>query len=260
MDTDANRPVALVVGGGSGIGAAVAARERDTEVPTVVWDIAGERDVTCDVADPDAIDRAIAETLETVGTPTRVTVCAGIGHSGMLLDTPPGEWDRVMNVNARGAWLSMRAAANAMRAAEVSGSIVAISSVSARIPDRTMGLYCASKAALEMIMRVAAAEWATDGIRVNAVGPGATLTPMLLGPVSADNPWLQAVRERTPLERLGEPDDIAEAVLAVHGLGWVTGQVLEADGGLSLASPLDPYGEAVRQQAARSGGDRERER
>lgn len=247
MSGHENTPVrSLVVGGGSGIGAAVADAERASGADVVVWDIAGERDVTCDVADPDAVTSAMAETLSDRGVPTRVTVTAGIGHGGMLADITPDEWDRVMAVNARGPWLVMRAAARAMREAEVSGSIVATASISARLADRTMGLYCASKAALDMLVRVAAQEWAPYGIRVNAVGPGATATPMLMG-ARGDSPWLDEVGERTPLGRLGESADIAEAVLALHSLGWVTGQTLECDGGLGLVSPLDPYGHALRQ-------------
>jgi 3-oxoacyl-[acyl-carrier protein] reductase len=117
-----------------------------------------------------------------------------------------------------------------------------------------MGVYCASKAALSMLVRVAADEWGPDGLRVNAVAPGVTRTPML-GPapsVSVEaSPWLAAVAGRTALGRLGEPEDVAQVILAVHGMGWVTGQVVECDGGLSLRSPIDPYGEAVSASRAR---------
>jgi NAD(P)-dependent dehydrogenase (short-subunit alcohol dehydrogenase family) len=104
-----------------------------------------------------------------------------------------------------------------------------------------MGLYCASKAALSMIVRVAACEWAPFGIRVNAIGPGVTQTPML-GRAPTESGWLSDVQHRTPLGRLGQADDIADAVAAVHGMAWVTGQVLDCDGGLSLHSPIDAFG------------------
>jgi NAD(P)-dependent dehydrogenase (short-subunit alcohol dehydrogenase family) len=133
----------------------------------------------------------------------------------------------------------MRALAGPMLGAG-GGSIVAISSVSARLADRSMGLYCASKAALDMVVRVAAAEWA-PAVRVNAVAPGVTDTAML-GPVPRDGTWLTGVASRTALTRLGQPDDIADAVLAVHGMTWVTGQIVTCDGGLSLHSPIDPMG------------------
>jgi NAD(P)-dependent dehydrogenase (short-subunit alcohol dehydrogenase family) len=96
-----------------------------------------------------------------------------------------------------------------------------------------------------MVARVAACEWGAHGIRVNAVGPGVTRTPML-GGAPTDSGWLGAVAERTPLGRLGTPGDIAEVVLALHRLGWVTGQVVECDGGLAQHSPIDAYGESRR--------------
>jgi len=136
-------------------------------------------------------------------------------------------------------WLAMRALAGEMAAAG-GGSVVAISSVSAQLVDATMGLYCASKAALDMVVKVAAVEWSPT-VRVNAVAPGVTDTPML-GPAPRDGSWLTGVSDRTALGRLGRPDDIAESVLAVHGMHWVTGQIIECDGGLSLHSPIDPTG------------------
>jgi NAD(P)-dependent dehydrogenase (short-subunit alcohol dehydrogenase family) len=108
-----------------------------------------------------------------------------------------------------------------------------------------MGLYCASKAALSMLVQVAAAEWGGLGIRVNAVAPGVTRTPMLGRGLSASvegSAWLSGVAGRTALGRLGEAADIAQAIVALHTMEWVTGQVLECDGGLSLRSPIDAGG------------------
>jgi NAD(P)-dependent dehydrogenase (short-subunit alcohol dehydrogenase family) len=237
----------VVVGGASGIGAAVTDRQRLAGHRVVVWDIAGQFDVRCDVADTDSIDGALAETIASEGLPSQVTITAGVGHSGMLADIGADDWDRVMAINTRGPWLVLRAFANAMMVADQSASLVATSSVSAHLVDRNMGVYCASKAALSMIVQVAAFEWAPHGIRVNAVGPGVTATPMLGGaPVTGS--WLSGVAERTPLGRLGQADDIADAVLALHALGWVTGQVLDCDGGLSLHSPIDSYAEVLKRR------------
>jgi NAD(P)-dependent dehydrogenase (short-subunit alcohol dehydrogenase family) len=232
---------ALVVGGASGIGAALVARHRADGVPVVVWDVTGERDVTCDISEPDAVDRAMNETLDAGPAPDLICVCAGIGHAGMLTEATARDWDHVMGVNAKGPWLVMRAAANALIPTGAPGSIVATTSVSAHLVDRNMGLYCASKAALTMIVKVAAAEWAASGIRVNAVAPGVTDTPML-GGTPPGTSWLGPIESRTPLGRLGEPAEVADAIVALHGLGWVTGQVLDADGGLGLTSPIDSYG------------------
>ena len=224
---------------GLGIGASVAALLREGGNDVVVWDVAQPYDIHCDVRDPEEIERAATATLGTLGVPATVTVTAGIGHRGMLADARADEWDRVMATNARGAWLVMRGFARPMSDGE-GGSIVAISSVSARLADRSMGIYCASKAALDMVVRVAAVEWGPR-VRVNGVGPGVTDTPML-GPIPRSGPWLAGVGGRTALGRIGGPDDIAETVLAVHGMSWVTGQSILCDGGLSLFSPIDPTG------------------
>jgi len=237
---------AVVVGGSSGIGAAVVDLYRAQGKPVLVWDIAGKPDVECDVADPKSIDRAVTETLALTGVPAELTVTAGVGHGGMLLDEPVEEWDRVLAVNTRGPWLVMRELAKACREASTPASFIATSSVSARLVDRSMGTYCASKAALSMLVKVAACEWGPHGIRVNAVGPGVTQTPML-GDAATGRFWWDAVEDRTPLGRLGLPVDIAEAILALHQLAWVTGQILEVDGGLGLHSPIDAFGENTRQ-------------
>ena len=230
---------AVVVGGGSGIGAAVAAAHRARGDDVLVWDVGEGADVRCDVTVPDQVDAAADATVGRIGVPDLVTVTAGVGHAGLLLDAPAGDWDRVVGTNAKGAWLAMRALARPMLGGD-GGSIVATSSVSARLADRTMGLYCASKAALDMLVKVASVAWA-PAVRVNAVAPGVTDTPML-GPVPRDRGWLPGVAERTALGRLGTPGDVAEAILAVHGMHWVTGQVVTCDGGLSRHSPIDPLG------------------
>lgn len=229
---------AVVIGGGSGIGAAAAERHRAAGHDVVVWDLDGG-DIACDITDPVQIDEAAAATLASAGAPDLVSITAGVGHAGMLADASADEWDRVLGTNAKGVWLAMRALAKPMLAAE-GGSIVVTSSISGRLADPLMGLYCVSKAALDMLVAVAAREWA-PGVRVNAVAPGVTNTQML-GPVPRDRGWLRTVANRSALGRLGEPDDIAEAILAVHAMSWVTGQSLPVDGGLSLHSPIDPIG------------------
>jgi NAD(P)-dependent dehydrogenase (short-subunit alcohol dehydrogenase family) len=241
---------ALVIGGASGIGAALVARYRQESIPVTVWDVDGQFDVHCDIADPDQIVDALQATRQTSGLPRYITITAGIGHSGLLTDIAAAEWDRVMQVNARGPWLCMRALARALMEAGEPASIVATSSVSAHLVDRNMGAYCASKAALSMLIKVAAAEWGAAGIRVNAVAPGVTKTPML-GGAPEGSPWLAGVKERTTLGRLGESEDIAQAILALHEMEWVTGQILDCDGGLSLRSPINSYGEGRRAQQRR---------
>jgi NAD(P)-dependent dehydrogenase (short-subunit alcohol dehydrogenase family) len=236
---------ALVIGGASGIGAALVAHYRHRDVPVTVWDIDGPYDVRCDIADPDQVADAVRTTVQTSGLPHHITITAGIGHSGLLTDITADQWDQVMRVNTRGPWLCMRALARALTDAGQPASMVATSSVSAHLVDRNMGAYCASKAALNMLVKVAAAEWGPAGIRVNAVAPGVTTTPML-GRASPGSPWLVGVAERTTLGRLGEAEDIAQAIGALHDMPWVTGQILDCDGGLSLQSPINSYGEIRR--------------
>ncbi len=234
-------PVAVVTGGASGIGREVAERLRDAGRDVVVWDLSGG-DIACDVSDPDTVAAAMEQTVREHGVPTRVVTCAGVGASGMLLDQSPEDWDRVLAVNLTGTWLTIRAAARVMVDTGVGGSIVAVSSISGTVADRDMGSYCVSKAGVNMLVKVAAAEWGGYGIRVNAVGPGVTRTPMLAKPEQLPG-WVEALAQRTALGGVGEATDVAGAIVGVLELPWVTGQVLHADGGLALHSPIDAYGQ-----------------
>jgi NAD(P)-dependent dehydrogenase (short-subunit alcohol dehydrogenase family) len=238
---------ALVTGGASGIGCEVAGRLRDAGHDVVVWDLSGA-EIACDISDPDAVSAAMERTVHEHGVPTRVVTCAGIGASGVLLKQSPAEWERVLAVNLTGTWLTIRAAAQAMVDAGVGGSIVAVSSISGSIADRDMGAYCVSKAGVDMLVKVAAVEWGTHGIRVNAVGPGVTRTPMLPNPEALPG-WVEGMSERTALGGLGEAVDVAEAIIGVLELPWVTGQIVHADGGLALHSPIDAYGQLQRLMA-----------
>jgi NAD(P)-dependent dehydrogenase (short-subunit alcohol dehydrogenase family) len=113
-----------------------------------------------------------------------------------------------------------------------------------------MGAYCVSKAGVDMLVRVAASEWGPHGIRVNAVGPGVTRTPMLAQAEQLPG-WVEGLGQRTALGRVGEADDVAEAIVAVLEMSWVTGQTVLADGGLALHSPIDTYGQVQRLRAKR---------
>lgn len=235
---------AVVTGGGSGIGRAVALRLREMGCDVVVWDVTGG-DIDCDISDPDAVSAAMAQTVARHGVPTRMVACAGVGASGLLLSQSVQDWQRVIAVNLTGTWLTLRAGAQAMVDAGLPGSIVAVSSISGTVADRDMGAYCVSKAGIGMLVKVAAVEWGRYGIRVNAVGPGVTRTPMLSAAEKLPG-WAEALTERTALGRLGEATDVAAAVVGVLELGWVTGQVVHADGGLALHSPIDAYGQVQR--------------
>jgi NAD(P)-dependent dehydrogenase (short-subunit alcohol dehydrogenase family) len=234
----------VVVGGASGIGSAVVDRLRRAGQQVLVWDLVGG-DIACDISEPDSVTTAMLQTVSSAGTPERFVTCAGVGASGLLLEQTPERWRRVLDVNLTGTWLAIRAGAQAMIDAGIGGSIVAVSSISGTLADRDMGAYCVSKAGIDMLIRVAAAEWGGYGIRVNAVGPGVTRTPMLAKPEQLPG-WVEGLSERTALGRLGEADDVAEVITSLLDLSWVTGQTLFADGGLSLQSPIDAYGQVQR--------------
>ena len=235
---------ALVTGGASGIGLKVVGRLRDAGHDVVVWDLSGG-EIPCDVSDPDAVSAAMEQTVRDHGVPTRIVTCAGVGASGLLLKQEYAEWERVLGVNLTGTFLTIRAAAQAMVEAGEAGSIVAVSSISGSVADRDMGAYCVSKAGVDMLVKVAAVEWGSYGIRVNAVGPGVTRTPMLAKPEQLPG-WVEGLTERTPLGGVGDAADVAGAIVGVLELPWVTGQVVHADGGLALHSPIDAYGQMQR--------------
>jgi NAD(P)-dependent dehydrogenase (short-subunit alcohol dehydrogenase family) len=235
---------ALVTGGASGIGREVAGRLREAGDDVVVWDQVGG-DIDCDIGDPEAVTAAMSQTVREHGVPSRVVACAGIGASGTLLTESVDQWQRVIGVNLTGTWLTIRAAAQAMIDAELAGSIVVVSSISGTVADRDMGAYCVSKAGLNMLVKIAAVEWGCYGIRVNAVGPGVTRTPMLGEPEQLPG-WVEGLSERTALGRLGETADVAAVIVGVLELPWVTGELIHADGGLALHSPIDAYGQTQR--------------
>jgi NAD(P)-dependent dehydrogenase (short-subunit alcohol dehydrogenase family) len=244
--------VAVVTGGASGIGAAAVRllRERGVRVASLDCERAGaasDLDLTCDVRDAAALDRSIGEVVSVFGGLDLAFVNAGVsGGFNTFLDLSVEEWDRVIDVNLRGAMLSMQRAARAIAATGRGGSIVATTSISGIVVDRPFPHYSAAKSGLAQLVRVAARELGPKGIRVNAVAPGPTRTGMMgqrtgsqSGAFASD--YLERVTARTPLGRIGEPDDVAEAAIALFELEWVTGNVLICDGGVSLYSPIDGF-------------------
>jgi len=233
--------VAVVTGGMSGIGAAVVEHLIGAGAHPVAWDLA-PGGVHCDVTDPDAVAAALEETVRTAGTPSVLVTSAGIGGFGDVLGLDLDEWRHVFDVNVTGTLLCLQAVGGSMRDAGLDGSVVCITSVNARLADRGMAAYCCSKAAVDMLVRVAAAELGAHGIRVNALGPGVTDTPLFADSAGRLPALVDGIVERTALGRLGTADDVAEAAVALLGTSWVTGQTLLADGGLSLHSPIDVWG------------------
>jgi NAD(P)-dependent dehydrogenase (short-subunit alcohol dehydrogenase family) len=241
---DLNGAVALVTGGASGIGRATVARLRDAGARVAVLDVQEPPDAVdlalhCDVTDEPAVAGALADVVAQLGPPDVAVLAAGVGGAAPLLDMTSEEWDRVHRVNVRGVFLTLRESARAMTAHHRAGAIVAVVSISGIVSDRLMSHYAASKAAVHHLVRVAAAELGVHGIRVNAVAPGTTDTPMF-GATERLPGYRERVAARAALRRIGTADDIAQAIVALATLDWVTGQILAADGGVMLRSPIDP--------------------
>jgi NAD(P)-dependent dehydrogenase (short-subunit alcohol dehydrogenase family) len=233
----------IVSGGSSGIGAATVRGLRDAGARVAVLDVADRSDcdmhVCVDVGDEAAVVEAVANVAREFGGLDGAVLNAGIGGMAPILKMSTDEWDRVMRVNLRGAFVLLRECARAMVDANSAGAIVAVTSVSGFLTDRQMAHYSVSKAGLAALVRVAARELGEHGIRVNAVAPGTTDTPMFAATDRLPG-YRERVSQRAALGRLGTADDVAAAIVALIQLEWVTGQVLVSDGGVSLASPIDP--------------------
>ena len=255
--------VGIVTGGASGIGRAAVARLRDAGVRVAVLDVHEPPDevdlaLHCDVADELAVAGAVADVVAQLGPPDVAVLAAGVGGASPLLGMSSDEWDRVQRVNVRGVFLSLRESARAMAAHNRAGAIVAVGSISGMLSDRLMSHYAASKAAVHQLVRVAAAELGAYGIRVNAVAPGTTDTPMF-GPTDRLPGYREKVASRAALGRIGTAADVAQVIVALLTLDWVTGQVVAADGGLMLRSPIDPaesMPERSRPEGSRPEGSR----
>ncbi len=240
---DLEGAVALVTGGASGIGAATVdlLREAGARVAVIDLEPSGKADLSVrgDVGDEGAVVAAVAEVVGVLGPPTVAVLAAGVAGMSPILRMSADEWDRVHRVNLRGVFLTLRETARAMVDAGQPGAIVATGSISGIVSDRAIVHYAATKAAVHQLVRVAAAELGPRGIRVNAIAPGCTDTPMFAA-VDRLPGFREAVSSRAALGRVGTAREVGEAIVALLRLDWVTGQVLVADGGLTLRSPLDP--------------------
>jgi NAD(P)-dependent dehydrogenase (short-subunit alcohol dehydrogenase family) len=236
--------VAIVTGGASGIGAATTAQLRDAGARVAVLDLQaaegqGDLALKCDVGDEGEVVDAVQRVVDELGPPGAAVLAAGIGGMSPILQMSADEWDRVQRVNIRGVFLCLREVARAMVSSGQPGAIVATGSVSGIASERGIVHYSTSKAAVHQLVRVAAGEMGHHGIRVNAIAPGCTDTPMFAATEKLPG-YRELVSDRAALGRLGTADDIASAILALLELDWVTGHVLVADGGITLRSPLDP--------------------
>jgi len=245
---DPNGKVALVTGGGTGIGRAAAlllAREgadvavnysrsaREAEATAEEIRALGRRAIAvcADVANDDAVKAMVAEVVAKLGRLDILVNNAGWTEFIALKDldsVTDYTWDRTMAVNVKGPFYCARAAAPHMRQAGA-GNVVNVSTVAATLARGSSIPYCASKAALNIVTRMLARALAPT-IRVNAVAPGVVETRWVEGQAG----FVRSARVQTPLRRVAVPEDVARAVLSlVTGSEFVTGQTLPVDGGIT---------------------------
>lgn len=243
MMKDFDGLVALVTGGASGIGAATATLLMEGGARVAVLDRAtqgspiGAHPIACDVTDSQSVDSAIEEVIATFGRLDIVVNNAGIGAIGDVAANDDAEWARVLDVNVIGMARVARAALPYLRRS-TDAAIVNTCSAVAFLGVRQRALYSASKGAIEGLTLAMAADHVREGIRVNAVAPGTTMTPWidrLLDAADDRASTEQALRERQPLGRLVTADEVARAIayLASPLSASTTGAILRVDGGMT---------------------------
>lgn len=243
MDTRLAERVAIVTGGASGIGRATALALAGEGARVVIADLsedagrsaaldlgasgAAVRFVRCDVRDEASIEALVGDVLAQEGQIDVMINNAGIGpQQAPIIESTAEDWDRVWAINLRGVFLGTKHAARAMLS-RGSGSIVNIASIAGMGASPLLGPYGATKAGVIQLTQTAALELAATGIRVNAVCPGWTETPIL-----GDAERATLVRQ-VPLRRIGQPAEIAALIvfLASDAASFVTGGVYRVDGG-----------------------------
>lgn len=238
MVTGATRGIGAAIAAecaGAGADVAVAGRStaRLAEVALTIAAGTGRSVVPLelDVGDPDAVAGAVSSAHERLGGLDILVNNAGTTARADATELDVVEWDRVLAVNLRAAFVAAREAARFMIPAG-HGSIVNIASLSSKFGIRRAAAYGASKGGLAQLTRALALEWGAHGLRVNAVAPGYVETALTRGLVE-DRERYEAVRSRIPLGRWGTPADIGSAVVLLCSplARYVTGQVLYVDGG-----------------------------
>ena len=240
--------VAIVTGASRGIGRAIAlklAREGASLVVTATTlesaqktaaevEALGQKALALavDVADSAAVTAMFASAVGTFGKVDILVNNAGVTKDGLLLRMKDADWDEVIDVNLKGAFNCVREASKLMTRAR-SGRIVNISSVVGEMGNAGQINYCASKAGMIGLTKSAARELAKRGITVNAVTPGFIETDMT---AALSDKVREGLLEQIPLERLGTPDDVANAVFfLVSSMGdYITGHVLSVNGGMYM--------------------------
>jgi 3-oxoacyl-[acyl-carrier protein] reductase len=247
MQVDLKGQVALVTGASQGLGRAIALRlgtsgarvacvarnaEKLAETVNAIKAAGGTADVfPCDVTDSESVDQVVDAVIERWERLDILVNNAGVTRDTLVLRMTDEEWDTVLDTNLKGAFLCTRAAAKPMMQKRY-GRIINISSVSGIMGNPGQANYSASKAGLIGMTQTTARELAGRNITINAVAPGFIQTEMT---AHLGDAILGEAKKRIPAKRLGQPEDVADAVLflASEAASYITGQVLTVDGGMT---------------------------
>jgi NAD(P)-dependent dehydrogenase (short-subunit alcohol dehydrogenase family) len=242
--------VAIVTGAAQGIGAACAAALIGEGAIVVLSDVnaaagaatakglgARASFVACDVGDSKQVDALVAAAVKRHGRVDVMVSNAGITHVAEFLELAEADWDRVIRINLKGVFLTGQAAARQMvrqgKPAKGSYAIVNMSSVNAVLAIPNLTSYVAAKGGVNQLTKVMALALAPHAIRVNAIGPGTIATELALKSVMASEESRRRVMSRTPLGRMGEPEEIGRVCvfLASEDSSYLTGTTIYPDGG-----------------------------
>jgi 3-oxoacyl-[acyl-carrier protein] reductase len=248
ISTDLTGRVALVTGAARGLGRCIAESlamagaklacidvntEIQCETLTAIRAAGGTAEAwACDVTDSARVSETVDQVVKHFGMLSILVNNAGITRDNALLRMKDDQWDAVININLRGTFLFTRAAARPMLKNR-QGRIINVASVSGLMGNPGQANYSASKAGVIGLTRTVARELASRNITVNAVAPGFIATDMT---AKLGEEILQKVRDEIPLGRLGDPQDVADAVLflASDAASFITGHILTIDGGLTV--------------------------